>query len=226
MEEQKGIAIFDLDNTIIEGQSQQLLLNYLLGKRLITFPFYLRLMAWFSFYKVGLAKDPRRIIEYAYSPLRGVQVSEFEQIIDNFSTEKLQHYFIPNSVAFINQHRAEGKESILVSNAINFISGKVASILGINYLIATELETQESILTGKVMGDLVYGERKTELIMELVKKQNFSMKGSVAYADHISDLPILELVENPVVVNPDRLLRQEAHRRGWPTFFLKRTTLE
>jgi len=78
------LVIFDLDNTLIKKQSQALLLAYVLKKRLISPFFYFIIMTWFIFYKLGLVKNPRKIMEYSFSFLKGKRVISFRKIIDDF----------------------------------------------------------------------------------------------------------------------------------------------
>jgi len=212
----KELIILDLDNVIINGQSQKILLNYLFGKRIIGFFYYFHIYFWFILYKLGLAKNPKEIMEYAFSFLKGRKVNEAEEIIDDFFERVLKNFIFQEMVDIINSHRKEKRELIIISNVIEILAKKIAEFLDINNYIATKLEVMDGKFTGRIVGDIVYGENKVNCIKKFIKENNLNLIKSWAYADHISDLGILNIVNNPLVVNPNRKMREEARKRKWP----------
>lgn len=217
------LVIFDLDNTLIKKQSQALLLFYALEKRLISPFFYFTVMIWFIFYKLNLVKNPRKIMEYSFTFLKEKDVVDFKQIIDDFFKEKLKFVIFVDVLKIVNTHKAKGRKILIVSNTIECIPKKIAEFLNINYYIGTRLEIKNNKFTGKIDGDIIYGRNKISAIKKFVIKNNFSLKGSWGYSDHHSDIPFLELVNFPVVVNPSRKLLEKAQKQKWPVLKFKKT---
>lgn len=219
----KELAIFDLDNTLLKEQSQAALLGYAFKKRFIGLFFYIKTMLWFIAYKLGLAKDPKKIMEYAFNFLKDKEEKEFKKIIKNFFDTRLHDYIFRKSFDLIKQHKEEGRKTLIVSNSIEYISEVIAEFLGIDYFIGTKLETKEGKFTGKIKGDIIYGKNKIPAINEFVKENNLSLVGSWGYSDHHSDLPFLGMVDNPVVVNPTKKLLEKAKGLNWPILTFEET---
>lgn len=216
------LVILDLDNVIVKGQSQILLLNYLLEKKIISSFYYFKILAWFILYKIGITKNPRRIMEYAFSFLEGKDVSEIEAVIGKFFETHLKKFIFREMADIINKHKKEERRLVIISNAIDVIVEKIAEFLGVHNHIGTELAIVEGKFTGKIEGDIVYGDNKKTHLVKFIEENNLSLTHSWAYADHISDVVILELVGNPFVINPGRKMRKEAQKRKWPIIFFQK----
>jgi len=212
----KELVILDLDNVIIKGQSQKLLLNYLFKKKLIGYWYFLKIYFWFIFYKAGLIKNPKRVMEYAFGFLKDKKVENVNEIANDFFDNTLKKFIYKEMVDIINEHKNKEKEVVLVSNAIDIIVKKVAQFLNIKNYISTQLEIINNKYTGKIAGDIVYGENKVNYIKGFIKKNNLTLDNSWAYGDHISDIGFLEISAHPNAINPDKLLLIEAQKRNWP----------
>ncbi|MCX6731614.1 MAG: HAD-IB family hydrolase [Candidatus Parcubacteria bacterium] len=217
----KELVIFDVDNTIIKGQSQRLLLEYVFKKRLIKFFYYLKILCWFILYKLGIAKNPKKTMEYAFGFLKDKDENYLKNIIDDFFESELKKHFYKEALDLIDKHKRNGQEIILISNAIEPIIMRIAQYLGIKDYIATKLEIQNGKFTGKLFGEIVYGKNKIDKIREFIKKNNFSLKNSWSYGDHITDLPVLKIASHPIAVNPDKILFKEASKKHWPVLNFK-----
>lgn len=211
----KELVIFDLDKVIVDGQSQNIFLVYLFKKRLVGFYFFAKVSCWFLLYKLALIKNPRKIMDYAFSALRGMSVEETEKIINNFFETTLKKFIFKEAVDIIKEHKAENREIVIVSNAADLIVKKIAHFLGVQHYIATILQTDDGKFTGKIEGKIVYGENKADEIKKFIAEHNFNLEGSHSYSDHISDLPVLEIAEVPVAVNPDKFLEKVAREKNW-----------
>jgi len=216
----KELVIFDIDGTIVKGQSQNLFLKYLLSVGQINRVFYLQLMAWFILYKLGLVKDPKKTMEYAFSFLKGRSIEEVTALARNFFEERLKSFIYSDALDIIREHQDIGREVILVSNAAEPLVKEIARYLNITQYMCTKLETERGQYTGKIL-DIVYGKRKTEIIESYVKAHDFDLKTAWAYGDHSSDQPFLSLVKHPVAVNPTPSLLRIAHERHCPTLNFK-----
>lgn len=212
-----GVAIFDLDNTIIHGQSQRLLVRYLRRERLLRAPAAIRLLGWFVAYRLGLARDPRPPLRYALRCLAGLTEGEAQALMNTFVETLILPRVYPYARVLIGAHRAQHHRLALVSNAVRPLATAVAERLGIPHVYATELVLRNGRYTGGLASEVLYGARKASAFHDL--RQRAALPESVetwAYADHWSDLPMLQLASHPVVVNPDGRLRRHARRVRWP----------
>jgi len=209
------LVILDLDGVIIKGQSQKLFLNYLYKKSKIGLFFYLKIYVWFILYKFGIAKGPKKVMEYAYSFAKGMELEVVSKLVDDFFEINLKKFIFPQIIDIINEHKLHGRKILIVSNATQIIVDKVTSFLGIENCICSRLETVNGKFTGRVLGNIVYGKEKVSVVKNFSNENNISMYNAYAYADHISDLDLLSAVLYPFAVNPDRKLFKEAKKRNW-----------
>lgn len=218
----RELVIFDIDNTLIRGQSQKILLKYLFKRKLISRFYYIKVYLWFVLYKLGFIKSPKKIMEYAFKFLRNRKIEEVNKIADDFFETVLKNFIFTKAVDIINEHKSKNREILLLSNAINIIIKRIAQFLGIKNYTGTNLEIVDNKFTGKIIGNIVYGEEKIKCINDFIKANDLTLNNSWAYGDHISDLHILKKVKYPVVVNPDKFLKKEANKRNWPILFFRK----
>lgn len=216
----KELVIFDVDGTIVHGQSQELFLRYLLKNKQIGYFFYLKLLTWFVLYKIGIIKDTKKPMTYAYSFLKGKSVSWVAWLVHDFFEKALKGSIYPKAVEIIREHKNMKRIIILVSNSIEPIVKELAYYLRADSYIATTLEIKNGYYTG-IIRDMVYGNRKTEVVNKFVKDNNLNLETAWTYGDHISDQPLLSIVANPVVVNPSTVLRSVARKKNWPIMTFK-----
>lgn len=218
----KELVIFDMDGTIVNGQSQMIFLRYLLSKHEIKLSFYIRLSVWFVLYKIGFVNDPKRPMEYAFSFLKGESVEMIAAIAHSFFEEKLKKSIFLEASNIILEHQRIGREVILVSNAAELIVKEIALYLSIDRYISTTLEIKDGYYTGKIT-DILYGERKTEILKRFAGANHWNIDTAWAYGDHSSDQSLLSIVKHPVAVNPSPDLSKVASKRHWPILSFKET---
>lgn len=210
-----SLVIFDLDNTLIRGQSQWLLLGYLLKKGKVNIFFFSRVLFWFLGYKLGLFKNPKKIMVYSFQIVKNKKVAEINDWLSDFYSKALKQKLISQTVDILKKHKSQGDKIILLSNSVKPLVEIVGKDLGIDEVIATELEEIEGRYTGKIKSDIIYGEYKAEVIKE---KFGNNLADSFAYADHYSDIPLLKLVDHPTAINPDEKMLACAKQNNWPYF--------
>jgi HAD superfamily hydrolase (TIGR01490 family) len=215
----KELVIFDLDNTLVRGQSQELLINYLYRKGIVGTWYCVRIYLWFFLYKCGIVDNSRKVLSYAVRFLKGKNVFEVKNIIDDFLQNELRQHFFHEAVEIINQHRNSGREIVVVSGALEPLVSAIAQFFNIQYWIASQLDMQDNIYTGYAHS-CITGKEKLESVKDFVKKHNeFSLNTTWAYADHHSDIPLLSTVAHPFAVNPNRKLQKYAAANKWPTLY-------
>jgi HAD superfamily hydrolase (TIGR01490 family) len=132
----------------------------------------------------------------------------------------------PEARRLLDLHRHAGRSTFIVSAAPQEIVGPLAESLGMTGGIGTRGEIVDGVYTGRLAGPFCYGRGKVEAIAELARWEGLDLAQCYAYSDSASDLPMLEAVGHPVVVNPDGRLERHARRHGWPVVhFSQRTKL-
>ncbi len=212
----KELVIFDLDKTLIKGYSQQIFLKYLFKTGIINFFNYFIISIWFIFYKLGLVKSPKKIMEYAFRFMKDWDGKKLDSLINDFFGKELKHLFFKDGIELVNNHKKENHELLIVSNVPDFLVKRISLYLGINNYIGTRLEVVGGKLTSKIIGDIVHGENKAFLVKDYISRNGFTLDNSWAYGDHISDLSILNIVDHPYATNPSPELKKEARKRNWP----------
>lgn len=212
------VVFFDVDNVLIRGQTQELVVKFLFKKKKINLFLLIKLCVWFFLYKFNIIHDVVRIRKKALRILAGWDVLEGKLFFEEFFQKEIKPRVFSESVAIIQQHIREGREIILVSASLDEIVGRLRDFLGLKYEISVNLEKINGKYTGKSIGIIPYGVNKVKVIEYLIKNNGLTLEGSYAYADHFSDLDLLEIVTYPAVVNPDRNLRKIAVSREWRVY--------
>jgi HAD superfamily hydrolase (TIGR01490 family) len=134
-------------------------------------------------------------------------------------TRNLERLIVPyvyaEARALLSEHRGAGQDVIIVSTAGQEVVAPIGALLGAESVIATRMRIADGRYTGE-MEFYAYGEAKAAQVRELAAERGYSLPRCFAYSDSVTDLPMLEVVGNPRVVNPDRALRRIALERGWP----------
>ncbi|PLX21357.1 HAD-IB family hydrolase [Candidatus Parcubacteria bacterium] len=210
----KNIVFFDLDNTIVRGYTQKLFISYLFEIRKINIIFLFYVYFWFALYKYRIVKNPKRTMERAYSFINGWSVTHVEDLLDDFYRTKIVDLLNIEVVTRIKNHINSDCSVYIISNAPNKIVEKIGNELGINKNISTTLGESRGRFTGQIVGDIVYGENKSKLVLNLLSKEEGLFK-TVFYSDHYSDIPLFEIVDTKIAVSPDKILRKKALDNKW-----------
>jgi HAD superfamily hydrolase (TIGR01490 family) len=196
------LAIFDLDGTLINGQSQKYLIDYFYKNKLISRFDYFYILTWFVGYKLGFFNDPRYILEYAFKIIKGKDVVEMNKIMKEFYDNSLQSFLNLKVVGKLIEHQDQKDKIFIVSNAVKPLVEVVSRELGVENIIATELQKENGLYTGRIKGEIVYGAEKVKRLQEIFSEEE--LKESCAYADHRSDIDLLKIAKHPFLVNPSK----------------------
>lgn len=211
-----NIILFDIDGTIIRGQSQQIFLRYLYSKGILSFPKFIKILIWFVLYKLHLVSNPEKIMRYAYSFMRGMSKTDVtKNIVEPFFRDSLVKYIYNDAVEIIHENIKSGNRVIFVSNLTDLLIEPIASYCRVNEYICTKISVRNNIYTGEIEGDLVYGQKKLSAVLNRFGFDTDQLKNVYFYSDHISDLPLLSMVGHPIATNPDTKLETEAKKLGW-----------
>src|SRR5690242_21722355 len=213
----RGAAFFDLDKTVIAKSSalafgRPFFRDGLITRRDVFKAAYAQLV-----YKIGGADEQQmaRIRDYVANLCKGWKVEQVQQIVNETLHELIHPYIYAEAAALIEQHRAAGRDVVLVSASGVEMVRPIGELLGATDVIATRMVVADGSYTGEV-GFYAAGPQKVEAVRTMALERGYDLAESYAYSDSVTDAPLLGAVGHPTVVNGDRALRRLAVERGWP----------
>lgn len=211
-----ALAIFDLDETLIDGDcaslwcAQMARLGWVDGDS-----FLAREHELMALYAEGrLAMED--YMAFSLSPLVGRSVEEVAFVVEPFVEEVIEPLLYSDATRCLANHRAAGDRVLVISASAHFLVSAIAARLGIQEVLAIDLEQQHDYYSGRTRGVLTYREGKVSRLLEWLEQHGESLDGAYFYSDSRNDLPLLQLVSQPHAVNPDPVLRRHAEQAGWP----------
>ena len=206
-------AVFDVDRTLLPRTStEQQFMLYLLRRRRIGLREITRAA-------VDVGRRYRELRARGYLEYHGYLAGRRETDVADWARECFTLQILPRlsraGEARVAEHKAAGHLTILLSGSIVPLVRLLGDHYAVDYVVATELESEGGIYTGRLAGKHVAAEQKARLVGELAKRHGFDLGESYCYADHRSDLAMLEQFGNPRPTNPDRALLRVAVERGW-----------
>jgi HAD superfamily hydrolase (TIGR01490 family) len=216
-----ALAIFDLDNTLLAGDSDYLWGTFLTERGIVDGEEFERENErFYQEYKEGNL-DIFEFLRFSFRPLRSNQLEDLERWRQDFLHEKIEPIILPAARALVERHRRAGDKLLIITATNEFVTAPIAEYLGIPDLIATIPERVKGRFTGKVSGTPSFQVGKVERLLEWLDGAGIGLEGSSFYSDSHNDIPLLERVDRPVAVDPDDHLRSYARDRGWPIISLR-----
>ena len=217
-----NLALFDLDNTLLAGDSDFEWAQFLIDRGVLDRKNYeARNQAFYDQYKAGTL-DIYEFLDFQLKPLSQYPRTVLDAWHGEYMTERILPMIRDSARALVDKHRGEVRVIITATNS--FVTAPIARAFGIEHLIATEPEVRDGAFTGGVSGTPCFREGKVERLEAWLAERGESIKNdlkSTFYSDSHNDLPLLEQVGHPVAVDPDAALRAHAEARGWPIISLK-----
>lgn len=215
------LAIFDLDNTLLNGDSDHAWGEFLCEKGLVDRQLYRETNdRFYRQYQEG-SLNINEFLEFALSPLQKFQRALLNQLHEEFMRTIVEPMMLPAAHALLEKHRQAGDFLLIITATNAFITAPIAARLGVDALLATQPEEREGEYTGKVIGPPCFREGKVDRLHQWLTETGHSLTGSYFYSDSCNDLPLLEVVDHPVAVNPDPTLLETAKSRDWPILDLR-----
>lgn len=216
-----ALAIFDLDNTLLGGDSDYLWGMFLVENNLVDGDHYARENErFYREYDEGTL-DIFEFLQFSLKPLSENSPELLQELRERFMQEQIEPIILQAGRDLIKKHEKSGDVMLIITATNSFVTSPIAESLGIEHLIATEPEIVDGRYTGKVAGEPSYREGKVNRLQTWLQQHNQALEGSSFYSDSHNDIPLLELVDNPVAVDPDRALTQHATVKGWPIISLR-----
>ncbi len=208
-------ALFDMDRTLVRKETASLYVRYLrdIGEA-STFDL-LKTLYWVAQYTVGLL-DAEKIAEKALEPLAGTHESVLTARCNDWFGKYVEPHIADAGRHAVKKHQQAGDVCAIVTGATKYVARPLALRLEIEHVVGTELEIDTlGRFTGRAERPLCLGVGKVRRAEALAARLGFVLEESTFYSDSVTDMPLLERVAEPVVVNPDPRLERAARRRGW-----------
>ncbi len=212
----RSLAFFDLDGTLVVGQTTLLLVKFLRKVGIVSRTFLVGTGLWFLLYKAGLIRVSARSREKGAGVFEGLSEVEVEKLMTRFTEEVLVPRFHPAATAALAKHLAEGDRVVIVSAALEPIVKALSARLDVPDYVGTGCEIVGGRYSGRLTGANPHAEEKVRFALAYMTECGADPSDCWAYADHDTDLALLESVGHPVAVNPRAELRKAAERAGWP----------
>ncbi|MCP1728472.1 HAD superfamily hydrolase (TIGR01490 family) [Natronospira proteinivora] len=214
------LALFDLDNTLLDGDSDYLWGEFLIARGLVDGDWYRRENdRFYERYKTG-DLDIREFLRFALQPLAEHPRDLLESWRNDFLEEQIMPRIGADALKLVDHHREQGETPLIITATNRFVTEPIAQLFGINHLLATEPEVQAGQFTGEVSGTPCFQDGKLIRLRDWLNGQTESLAEACFYSDSHNDLPLLEAVGHPVAVNPDPALAAIARERAWPVMRL------
>ncbi len=216
-----ALALFDLDNTLLAGDSDYLWGCFLSDKGLVDKALYEQAnLKFYEQYKQGTL-DIHEFLNFALKPLAENDFKLLQAFHTEFMTTSIRPIMTKMGQGKINQHCKQGDTVVIITATNSFVTAPIANAFGVEHLIATELEIIDGQYTGNVSGTACFQQGKITKLKQWMQASNYNLDGSYFYSDSHNDLPLLEQVTHPIAVDPDDQLRAIAQLRGWEIISLR-----
>jgi len=216
-----SLAIFDLDNTLIGGDSDHLWGEFLAEKGVVDGTFYKQENdRFYQEYKAGTL-DIMAFLQFSLKALADNSMQDLKIWRDEFMQNHIERLMLPKSFELLEKHRKQGDYLLIITATNRFVTELIAEKLGVDDLLATDPEEVDGRFTGKVAGTPCFRAGKVERLNAWLDTNHHDLKDSWFYSDSYNDLPLLEIVDHPVVVDADDALTAHAKKQGWPIMSLR-----
>lgn len=216
-----SLAIFDLDNTLLDGDSDYLWGRFLVGLGVVDEKWYeSENQRFYDEYKLGTL-DIMEFLDFSLKPLGQHSPDKLADWHARFMQEIIQPIMLPKAKKLIAQHRDAGDVLLIITATNRFVTAPIADAFGVDNLIATEAEQINDHYTGKIEGIPCFQEGKVKRLQQWLDQTGGNLTGSYFYSDSYNDLPLLEIVSHPVTVDADERLIQYSQTRAWDCISLR-----
>jgi len=222
---EKRVAFFDVDNTLLKGSTL-----FFLGRGMYQRGFFTKkdisafVLANLRYRLTGKENKDEitRFQNAACEFIKGHNVIEIEKIGQEIYEEYVSPAIWQGTVEIAQEHLSKSEEVWLVTATPLDMASLMVKRLGFTGALGTKAEIENGVYTGKMIGNLLHGREKALAIVELANQNGFSLENCYGYSDSHHDIPLLEAVGSPRVINPDTLLRIRAYRDNWPVYDFRR----
>ena len=208
------LLIFDLDNTLLAGDSDRNWGIFLSEQKIVDESYLDESERFYNNYYEG-SLDIDGFLSFCLKPLIANDMAKLLKLREQFIEEKIRPIVNKTGKELINQAHAEGKKVIIATATNDFVTRPIADIFDVSVLIATEFEIKDNAFTGRVVGAPCFRGGKLNKVTKWINDNNFDLSQASFYSDSFNDLPLLEKVKKPVIVDGDDKLREIGKNKNW-----------
>jgi HAD superfamily hydrolase (TIGR01490 family) len=217
------LVLFDLDNTLLDGDSDVEWPRFLMRQGVLdTATYNRRNDEFYAQYQAGTL-DIHAFLAFQLAPLAQRPRAQLDAWHARYMVEHIEPLLRQPARQLVAGHQAEGALVVIITATNRFVTAPIARALGVEHLIATELEEVDGLYTGKSTGLPSFKEGKIQRLHDWLASRGQTFAGfddTWFYSDSHNDLPLLKLVSHPITVNPDPTLHAYARAHGWPVLDL------
>jgi HAD superfamily hydrolase (TIGR01490 family) len=215
------LALFDLDNTLLNGDSDHAWGQFLVDQGIVDGKaFETANDKFYHDYQAGTL-NIHEFLSFALAPLAQHSMQTLHTWHQQFMRDVIAPMRLAKADELIAKHRAQGHRLVIITATNSFVTTPIAHALGINELLATEPEIIDGRYSGRISGIPCFQQGKVQRLNAWLEANGENLQGSWFYSDSRNDLPLLECVDNPVAVDADSTLTEIATQRGWPIMSLR-----
>lgn len=216
-----SLAIFDLDHTLLAGDSDHSWGEFLVEQQVVDAVFYQQQNDYFyQQYKDG-SLDINEYLAFSLKPIAEQPLDKILALREKFLAEKIAPLISQKSRDLLALHKSQGDVILIITATNAFVTAPIAEMLAVEHLIAPEPEIINGAYTGKISGIPSFQEGKVTRLNSWLNEQQLDLTDACFYSDSHNDLPLLRVVPNPIAVNPDEKLQQVAIDNNWPIISLR-----
>tara|TARA_B100002019_G_scaffold288841_1_gene303248 strand:+ start:455 stop:1126 length:672 start_codon:yes stop_codon:yes gene_type:complete len=218
---QSNLAIFDLDNTLIEGDSDHAWGEFICEKGLVDTQTYRKKNdAFYDDYMKGTL-DILSYLRFSLSTLKGKKLEDLNTIREEFLKKYIEPLKLSKAIELLKRHRDSGDYLLIITATNSFIANPIADMLEVDGVLSSEAEIKSGVYTGEPFGIPCFQEGKVERLKIWLRENSYSLKNSFFYSDSHNDIPLMKIVDNPVAVDADEKLNIYAFKKNWPRISLR-----
>jgi HAD superfamily hydrolase (TIGR01490 family) len=218
------LALFDLDNTLLAGDSDYQWGQFLMEEGLLERELHqAKNLQFYEDYKAG-ELDIYAFLEFQLKPLSERKRAELDKLHERYMQRKILPMMTDKAKALVEKHKANGDVMLIITATNSFVTNPIAKAFGIDDLIGTTPEEVDGEFTGRVTGTPSFQQGKVTRLHEWLAERGQSLSDFETtwfYSDSHNDLPLMKLVDKPVAVDPDPVLKAYADEQGWPVISLR-----
>ncbi len=208
------LVIFDLDNTLLAGDSDRNWGIFLCEQNVVKKDYLEESEKFYNNYYDG-SLDIDGFLAFCLKPLISNDMKVLNNLRRKFIDEKIRPIMTSKGMDEINLAKKNNQTVIIATATNDFVTRPIADLFGVDTLIATEFETIENCFTGNIVGIPCFREGKLQKVTKWAKKNNFDLSEATFYTDSFNDLPLLQKVKYPIIVDGDDKLKVIGERNNW-----------
>jgi len=216
-----NLAIFDLDNTLLAGDSDHAWGEFLIAQKLVDASSHQQQNdAFYNDYVKGTL-DITAYLQFALQFAAGKSAQQLEPLHNTFVEQMITPMLLPKADALLKQHRDAGDYLLIITATNNFITEPIAKLLQVDDILASNAEMIDGKYTGQPTGTPCFHQGKVERLHAWLNDKSFDLANAYFYSDSHNDIPLLAVVGKPIAVDPDEKLRAHAAKQRWPVISLR-----